>query len=92
MFYDLPVTSGNKVLVFDGGTFTYGSGNYTGVSSDYQLLDHLYSQTIPQVMRVSQPYLVMLLPNTVMGTVVGKDIFGTNTITVKLRGNAAVTS
>lgn len=91
MFYDLPVTSGNKVLVFDGGTFTFGSGNYTGVSSDYNYGSLIFADYTSG--NEGKPTVSgNAVPNTVMGTVVGKDIYGTNTITIKLRGNAAVTS
>lgn len=91
LFYDLPVTSGNKCLVWDGGTFTYGSGNYTGVSSDFNYSSVVYtdySSGNEGKITVSGA----ITSNTVQGTVVGKDIFGPNTITVKLRGNAALTS
>jgi len=91
MFYNLPVTSGNKCLVYDEGTFTYGSGNYTGVSSDYGIGSLLYAEYVSG----SEGKITAsgsVAGNTVVGTVVGKDIFGTNTITVKLRGNAALVS
>ena len=46
MFYGLPVASGNKALVYDGGTFTYGSGNYMGVSSDYTIGAKVYAEYV----------------------------------------------
>lgn len=91
MFYNLPVTSGNKCLVWDGGTFTYGSGNYMGVITDYNISSLLYAEYVSG----SEGKITAsgsVAGSTVVGTVVGKDIFGTNTITVKLRGNAALTS
>lgn len=91
MFYDLPVTSGNKVLVWDAGTFTYGSGNYTGYSVEFgygSLVYADYSSGNEGKITVSGS----VAGNTVVGTVVGREIFGTNTITVKLRGSAALVS
>jgi hypothetical protein len=88
-FYDLPVTSGNKVLAYDEGTFTYGSGNYTGVSSDFgigSLVYTDYSSGNEGKITVSGT----VAGNTVVGHVVNKGVFGQNTITVKLRGTAAV--
>jgi hypothetical protein len=91
MFYDLPVASGNKVLVFDEGTFTYGSGNYTGVSSDYNYGSVVFADyTSGNEGKITASGAAA--GNTVVGTVVGKDIFGQNTLTVKLRGAAALTS
>lgn len=91
MFYNLPVTSGNKCLVYDEGTFTYGSGNYMGVSSDYNISSILYAEyTSGNEGKITVSGSVA--GNTVVGSVVGKDIFGTNTITVKLRGLAALVS
>lgn len=88
LFYDLPVASGNKCLVFDGGTFTYSSGNYTGVSSDFNYGSLVYSDyTTGNEGKLTVSGTVA--SNTVVGHVVGKDIFGQNTITVKLRGTAA---
>ena len=89
MFYDLPVASGNKVLVLDGGTFTYGSGNYTGVSSDYNYGSLVYADyTSGNEGKITVSGSAA--GNTAVGHVVGKDVFGTNTITVKLRGIDAI--
>ncbi len=88
-FYNLPVTSGNKVLVYDGGTFTYGSGNYMGVSSDYNIGSKVYAEYSSG----NEGKLTVsgsIAANTVVGTVVNKDVFGVNTITVKLKGIAAL--
>lgn len=87
--YDLPVTSGNKVLVYDEGTFTYGSGNYTGVSSDYTIGTPVYAAyTAGDEGKITTSGLAA--GNTAVGTVVNKDVFGQNTITVKTRGVAAL--
>jgi hypothetical protein len=89
LFYDLPVTSGNKVLVYDGGTFTYGSGNYTGVSSDYSFGSLIFADyTSGNEGKVTASGAAA--GNLAVGTVVGREIFGPNTITVKLRGVAAL--
>jgi hypothetical protein len=85
LFYDLPVTSGNKALLLDGGTFTYGSGNYTGVSSDYSQNSLVYANYTAG----NEGKLTVsggAAGEVAVGIVVGKDIFGPNTITVKLRG------
>lgn len=87
--YDLPVTSGNKVLVFDEGTFTYGSGNYTGVSSDYTVGALVYADYVSGAEGKITPSGAAG-GNAAVGTVVNKDVFGQNTITVKLRGTAAL--
>lgn len=85
MFYNLPVTSGNKALVFDQGTFTYGSGNYTGVSSDFNYGSSVFaSYTSGNEGKITVSGAAVAQVS--VGTVVGKDIFGVNTITVKLRG------
>jgi hypothetical protein len=87
--YDLPVTSGNKVLVYDEGTFTYGSGNYTGVSSDYAIGTAVYaSYVVGDEGKITPSGAAG--GNNVVGTVANKDVFGQNTITVKLRGTAAL--
>jgi hypothetical protein len=89
LFYDLPVTSGNKALVWDGGTFTYGSGNYMGVSSDYNLSTLVYTEYSSG----NEGKLTTsgsIAGNVPVGQVLGRDIFGPNTITVKLRGTAAI--
>lgn len=87
--YNLPVTSGNKVLVYDEGTFTYGSGAYVGAMEDYALGGAVYAAFISgdegkltAVASGSTP--------TRVGTVVDKDVFGANTLTVKMRGTAAL--
>lgn len=84
-FYNLPVTSGNKCLVWDGGTFTYGSGNYTGVIGDYTVGAKVYVAIDPGdegKIAASGTYAV--------GHVTQKNVFGNNTITVKLKGTAAL--
>lgn len=88
-YYNLPVVSGNKVLVYDAGTFTFGSGNYVGVSSDYSLGSKVYASYASG----SEGKLTVsgaAAGNTVVGYVTQKDTFGPNTITVKLKGLAAL--
>jgi hypothetical protein len=89
MFYNLPMASGNKALVYDGGTFTFGSGNYSGVSSDYNIGSKVY----PEYTSGNEGKLTAsgaAAGNTAVGIVVDKGTFGTNTITVKLKGLAAL--
>lgn len=88
LFYDEPVTSGNKVLVFDGGTFTYGSGNYVAPLSSYTIGAAVYaaysSGDEGKITYASSGV------STVVGHVRDKEVFGTNTLTVKLKGEAAL--
>jgi len=89
MFLNVNVTSGNKVLVFDGGTFTYGSGAYTGVSSDYAIGAQVFAEYVTG----GEGKLTTsgtLAGNTVQGHVFQKDTFGQNTITVILKGHRAL--
>lgn len=91
LFYNLPVVSGNRVLVYDEGTFTYGSGNYVGVPSDYGNTSLVYTDyTAGNEGKLTASGAVA--GNTVVGVVTMKDVFGQNSITVKLKGLAALTS
>jgi len=88
-YYNLPVASGNKALVYDAGTFTFGSGNYMGVSSDYSIGSKVYAEYSTG----NEGKLTVsgsIAANTVVGYVTQKDTFGQNTITVKLKGLAAL--
>lgn len=88
-WYNLAVVSGNKGLVYDGGTFTFGSGNYVGVSSDFSISSKVYTSYVSG----SEGKLTVsgaVAGNTVVGMVTQKDTFGPNTITVKLKGLAAL--
>lgn len=88
LFYDEPVTSGNKALVFDGGTFTYGSGNYVAPLSSYTIGDAVYAAyTAGDEGKVTYASSGV---TTVIGHVRSKEVFGTNTLTVKLKGEAAL--
>ena len=86
-FYNVSVTSGNKCLVFDEGTFTYGSGNYVGTSSDFALGAAVW--TAFGTLTTTGGMLTASGSGPSVGRVVGKDTFGQNTITVKLKGTAA---
>lgn len=88
LFYDVPVTSGNKCLVFDEGTFTFGSGNYVAPLSSYTegaLVYVAYTSGDE-----GKPTYASSGVTTHAGIVVGKEIFGANTLTVKLFGNEAL--
>lgn len=85
LFYNKPVPSGVKVLVYDEGTFTYGSGNYTGVSSDYDIGALVYV-----AYGAGDEGKLADSGSTAVGVVVNKDVFGQNTITVKAFGSAAL--
>lgn len=86
-FYDLPVTSGNKALVFDEGTFTYGSGNYVGNVTNYSVGQKVYaafdSGNEGKITFASSG-------TTVVGVVQDREVFGPGTITVVLKGTGAL--
>lgn len=89
LFYNLPVPSGAAVLIYDEGTFTYGSGNYSGVSSDYNYGSPVYAEyTSGNEGKITVSGAAVA--NTVVGHVQYKDVFGPNTITIKLRGEGAL--
>jgi len=84
MLYDLPVTSGNKCLVFDGGTFTFGSGNYVGPLSSYALGAAVYAgYDTGNEGKVTYSASGV---STVVGRVFQKEVFGANTLTVIMKG------
>lgn len=82
LFYDLPVPSGAKCLVWDRGTFTYGSGNYVGSAAAYGVSDAVYAAT-----SAGNEGKLTVSGTTAVGFVTQKDVFGPNTITVKLFGS-----
>lgn len=87
--YNLPVTSGNKVLVYDEGTFTFGSGNYSGIINDFapgSLIYADYSSGNEGKITVSG----LVAGNTAIGHVTQVDVFGKNTVTVKMKGHNAL--
>jgi hypothetical protein len=86
-FYDLPVTSGNKVLVFDGGTFTYGSGNYIGVITNYGIGQRVYV-AFDSGNEGKLTYAAS--GTTIVGVVTQRETFGAGTLTVKLKGTDAL--
>src|SRR6185436_15891500 len=82
-FYDLPVTSGNKCLVYEEGTVTYGSGNYLGFINDYSIGQKLYT-AFDSGNEGKLTYAAS--GTTAVAVVVNKDVFGPGTLTVKLKG------
>ena len=86
-FYDLPVTSGNKCLVYDEGTVTYGSGNYIGVITNYSIGQKLYTAFDSG----NEGKLTFASSGTTaVAVVVDREVFGPGTLTVKLKGTAAL--
>lgn len=87
--YDLPVTSGNKALVYDAGTFTFCSGNFVG-----SILDYSYNSAVYASYTSGNEGKITVSGgaggNTAVGRVVGLNDFGPDTITVKLKGTAAL--
>lgn len=84
MLYDLPVTSGNKCLVFDGGTFTFGSGNYVAPLSAYAYGAAVYAAyTTGDEGKVTYASSGVA---TVIGRVYQKEVFGAETLTVIMKG------
>ncbi len=86
-FYDLPVTSGNKCLVYDEGTVTYGSGNYIGVINNYSIGQKLYT-AFDSGNEGKLTYAAS--GTTAVAVVVDREVFGAGTLTVKLKGTAAL--
>jgi hypothetical protein len=87
--YNLPVTSGNKALVYDEGTFTFCSGNFVGSILDFTVGSAIYSSyTTGNEGKITVSGSAG--GNTSVGRVVGLGTFGPDTITVKLKGTAAL--
>ena len=86
-FYDLPVVSGNKCLVYDEGTVTYGSGNYIGVINNYSVGQKLYA-AFDSGNEGKLTYAAS--GTTVVAVVTQRETFGEGTLTVKLKGTAAL--
>lgn len=85
---NLPVTSGNKVLIWDAGVFTYGSGNYVGPLSGYTLGAPVYVATGSA--STTGGMITASGSGSNVGHVYSKEVFGQNTLTVKLKGTAAI--
>jgi hypothetical protein len=83
MVYGLPVTSGNKCLAFDGGTFTFGSGNYVGTLANYA-----YNAPIYAAYGAGDEGKVTYQSGgtTIFGRVFLKNVFGPDTLTVVMKG------
>lgn len=89
MFLNVSVTSGNKVLVFDGGTFTFGSGAYTGTSATFNTMSPVYADyTSGNEGKITASGAGG--DNTTVGHVWDKGVFGPNTVTVVLKGRRAL--
>jgi len=89
--YDVAVVSGNKALVYDGGTFTFASGAFVDTIDKYSVGSLLYTDYETG----NEGKLTVsgaLDSNTVVGVVTQIDTFGANTITVKLKGTDAIVS
>lgn len=87
--YNLPATSGNKVLVYDEGTFTYGSGNYSGVISDFSKGSAVFADyTSGNEGKITVSGAAA--GGTAVGHVVDLEVFGQNTVTVKFKGHNAL--
>lgn len=86
-YYDLPVTSGNMVLVFDEGTFTYGSGNYVGTVSQYSVGQRVYADFTTGN---EGKFTYANSGTTVIGVIVERETYGPGTLTVKTKGTTAL--
>lgn len=90
LFYDLPIASGNRNLVYDGeSTLTFGSGNYVGVPTDYGIGSKVYAAYTSG----NEGKLTVsggASGEVAVGLVVLKDVYGTNSITVKTFGSPAL--
>jgi len=87
-FLNLPVTSGNKCLVWDAGTFTFGSGNYVGDIADYTIGAAVYVATGSA--STTGGMITASGSGSNVGRVTQKNTFGARTLTVKLKGTAAL--
>jgi len=88
MFLNVPVTSGNKVLVFDGGTFTFGSGAYTGTFDDYKVAEPVYADY--SAGNEGKIAASVSGAESAVGHVWDRGVFGDNTVTVILNGRRAL--
>lgn len=87
--YDLPITSGNKCLVYDEGTFTYASGlGFVGAVTQYNIGAAVYAE-FGTGAEGKLTYTASGTANPV-GFVVDKGVFGPDTITVKVKGTAGL--
>src|SRR5260221_8206451 len=86
LFYNLPVTSGNRCLVWDEGTFTFGSGNYTGTVSNYSIGQRVYADFTTGN---QGKFTYASSGTTVVGIVVERETYGPGTLTVKTKGTTA---
>lgn len=86
-YYDAPVPSGAQCLVYEEGTFTYGSGNYIGVINNYSIGQKLYvafdSGNEGKLTHAASG-------TTAVAVVVDRERFGAGTLTVKMKGTAAL--
>jgi hypothetical protein len=87
--YNVSVTSGNKILAYDEGTFTFGSGNYSGGIQDYHPATLVYADYVS-----GNNGKITISGAEAGGVSVGHveyvDLFGKNTVTVKLKGHNAL--
>jgi hypothetical protein len=87
--YNLPVTSGNKCLVYDEGVFTFGSGAFTGSILDYSFGSPIYADyTAGNEGKITVSGAAA--GGAAIGHVMNKNVFGTDTITVRLKGEVAI--
>ncbi len=86
-YYDTAVPSGAQCLVYDEGTVTYGSGNYIGQIENYSIGQRLYtafdSGNEGKLTHANSG-------TTIVAVVVDRERFGPGTLTVKLKGTAAL--
>lgn len=86
--YDVNVVSGNKVLVYDGGTVTYGSGNYVAPLSSYTIGAAVYAAYTTG--DEGKPTYASSGVTAVVGYVREKEVFGAETLTIDLVGTPAL--
>ena len=87
LFYDLPVTSGNLGLVWDAGTFTYGSGNYVGHVAQYSIGQKVYADFSSGN---EGKFTYATSGTTAIAVVVERETYGPGTLTVKAFGTPAL--
>lgn len=86
LFYNVAMTSGNKCLVFDGGTFTYASGSYVGGLANYAFGGKIY----PSFESGHEGKVSYIPSGVAVGFVFDMETFGAGTLTVKMKGNDAL--
>jgi hypothetical protein len=89
LFYNLPVPSGAKCLVYNGeAVVTYGSGQYVGLVTDFAIGAKVYASV--ESGKNGLATVTASGATVAVGIVVGRGDFGDSTITIETRGKSAI--